>query len=494
MARMTEPTVNPERRQTSRTTLNRLAYINLESNNGAIVLNVSNGGLCFQSVEPVQRSETIRFWFVDYNHRIEVDAKLAWMDERQKTGGLRFTTLSTEARLPIHDWISQPATPPTAARRSAPASTTPSELPAINASRVDKYGVGDRSVPLEVRSSIVKAPTLLSGFSGGLVFGILVSALVAAAFLFHAYRREVGNALIQLGERLGAKHQPQTMSPAPNTVSLPAPKVTPLQEKATTQPLTKSVRPQQAKIEPPVPVGSTRAPAVTTSATATDPVISSRPPPPSLPTTSIGLDASRTSDKVGIVPDLGSASHPSGHAEDSREETARSSSTRFLEVGKFHDVVWADKATEKLTQLGFHATVIHRAHLWMNSYQVLVGPYGSEAEAEAAHENLVSRGFKPRSYERGSRTFTFFSGLTVNGTHTPIGNCVISWESYVPDAIVKFEKDGIVLGTTEGKWVRRGVKYEDDAVVYRRNSDGSRTLLEIRFAGMSQALVFSKPS
>jgi hypothetical protein len=130
----------------------------------------------------------------------------------------------------------------------------------------------------------------------------------------------------------------------------------------------------------------------------------------------------------------------------------------------------------------------------MNSYQVLVGPYGSEGGAEVAHENLVSRGFKPRSYETGSRTFTFLSRLTVNGTHMPVGNFVISWESYVPDAIVKFEKDGSVLGTTEGKWVRRGVKYADDAVVYRRNSDGSRTLLEIRFAGMSQALVFGKSS
>ena len=130
----------------------------------------------------------------------------------------------------------------------------------------------------------------------------------------------------------------------------------------------------------------------------------------------------------------------------------------------------------------------------MNSYQVLVGPYGSEAEAEVAHQSLVSRGFKARSYERGSRTFTFLSRLTVNGTHMPVGNFVISWESYIPDAIVKFEKDGSVLGTTEGKWVRRGVKYADDAVVYRKNSDGSRTLLEIRFAGMSQALVFAKSS
>jgi hypothetical protein len=30
--------------------------------------------------------------------------------------------------------------------------------------------------------------------------------------------------------------------------------------------------------------------------------------------------------------------------------------------------------------------------------------------------------------------------------------------------------------------------------VYRKNDDGSQTLLEIQFAGMSQALVFEKSS
>ena len=475
--------------------MNRLAYINLESNNGAIVLNVSSGGLCFHAVDPVQRNGIIRFWFLDHNHQIEADGKLAWMDETQKTGGLRFTTLSAEARLQIRDWISPSATPPTAGRKSVPASPKPSELQAVNASRPDRYAVGDSTVPLDVRSPDTKASALWRGFSGGLVFGILVSALVAAAFLLHAYRREVGNSLIQLGERLGARYQPQTMSPASNTVLLPALKVTPLQEKTKAQPLTKSVRPQQVKIEPPPSLSATRAPAITAGATAKAPAISSQPllPKPSS-TTSIELDTNHTSDKIGTVTELGSASHPSSPAEDSSEESERSSSTRFLEVGKFHDVIWADRATDKLTQLGFHTIVIHRGHLWMNSYQVLVGPYGSEAEAEAAQKNLLSSGFKPRSYERGLRTFTFFSELTVNGTHLPVGNFVISWESYVPDAIVKFEKEGSVIGTTEGKWIRRGVKYEDDAVVYRKNSDGSRTLLEIRFAGMRQVLVFGKSS
>ena len=188
--------MNSERRQTPRTTVNRLAYINLESNNGAIVLNVSDGGLCFHSVDPVRRSETIHFWFLDHNHRIEADGKLAWMDETQKTGGLQFTALPTEARLQIRDWISQPVAPRTAGTRSAPSHSPTSELQTFSVSHLNRSPMRDSSVRREVRSQNLKARTLLSGFSGGLIFGILVSALLAAAFLLHTYRREFGRSLI----------------------------------------------------------------------------------------------------------------------------------------------------------------------------------------------------------------------------------------------------------------------------------------------------------
>jgi len=38
--------------------------------------------------------------------------------------------------------------------------------------------------------------------------------------------------------------------------------------------------------------------------------------------------------------------------------------------------------------------------------------------------------------------------------------------------------------------VNRADKYQQTAVVYIKNSDGTRTLREFRFAGMKQALVF----
>jgi len=56
---------------------------------------------------------------------------------------------------------------------------------------------------------------------------------------------------------------------------------------------------------------------------------------------------------------------------------------------------------------------------------------------------------------------------------------------------VTFVKAGQVVTTAMGKFVDRDVKYDTDTVVYTNNPDGSHTLIEIRFAGRKQALVFT---
>lgn len=483
------PRMNPERRQSPRTTVNRLAYINLEANNGGIVLNVSDEGLCFHSVAPVPRTDTIRFWFSEPNHRIEANGQLAWMDESQKTAGLRFTNLSTEGRAKIRDWINQPATPMAADGKAAPAVSASPELPSHNLRRPGRIVARDSSAPFEALSPTMKAPKAWSAFSGGLALGILISAIVATAFSIHTYRRELGNSLIQLGKRLQAKGQSQTATRGPETASL-APVLIPPPDKFLTKPDTKEGKPRQMKIESTAPVAAAPAPTVAAGPTATPPAISSSPPLQSPPTTAIEPDAGHISGRVSAVRDLGQANPTSAHSEDSREVEPGSTLKMYLEVARFRDAGVADNETNRLTQLGFHAIVSNKRHLWMNSYQVLVGPYGSDDEAETAHMNLVSHGFRPRSYEKGFRTIMLPTAVMLNGTHLPVGLYFINWDSYVPDVFVKFEKDSSVISRAEGKWVRRGVKYEDDAIVYRKNGDGSRTLLEIRFMGMNQALVF----
>jgi hypothetical protein len=484
---MTTPMMKPERRRAARMTVERLAYIDLEPDNGAIILNVSDEGLCFHSIAPVEQTGRIRFWWSDSKKRIEADGELAWLDETQKRGGLRFTNVPVEVRKQIGTWISQPATPLTAEGKLA--SPLPSSR-AFSAPRSNTSAARGISEALTMLSQI-KVPALLTGFSGGLLIGLLVSALVGAAFLIHTYPRQLGESLIQLGERLGARSQPQPMPPQSQTIA-PAPIPVARPQKQVSQPAIQMASAQPLKVEAKRPVSVTRVaipPIITTSvhpASVTTP--SSIPSAPSLPAPAVVADFQPVSGIVGAVPKIESTNRTSVDA------NTESLSEKYLEVGKFKDKTWAAKTTDQLAQFGFHAIVIRKGHLWMNSYQVLVGPYVDDVTAEVAHKDLSSRGFRPRSFERGSRSFRLRPGLTLNGTRMPAGDCVISWESYTPDAIVKFEESRSVVATADGKWMKRDIRYNSDAFVYLMHANGSRTLIEIRFAGMRQALVFGKAS
>jgi class 3 adenylate cyclase/cell division septation protein DedD len=66
----------------------------------------------------------------------------------------------------------------------------------------------------------------------------------------------------------------------------------------------------------------------------------------------------------------------------------------YIEVGSFKDETWANSAVEKLTQLGFHAVLIRKNVLWVQSYHVHVGPYSSQKDLAEARQNLAAQGFK----------------------------------------------------------------------------------------------------
>jgi len=542
------PMTASERRQTPRTALQEFAYINIEANNGGSVLNVSEGGLCFHSIAPVQKNGIVRFSISERNRRIEAVGKLAWTDDTQKIGGVQFTALPAAAREQLRKWISQLAASLSAGKASAQSSPSLAAFLTPGAIGPDTGTMPDRTAPLlkippEARESIPA-----SGFTRGLATGLLVSTLLAAIFLFHDYRRELGESLIQLGERFAAKPQeqiqtmppaPQAVTPAPQTVfaapqtvvsgprtaapvaqTLPPPPpqtvlpalrpvvsgpatVSPASQMAASAPQTvasapapilvsapEKIAPQPQPLATPAPLQAKLDSAEPASAAPTAPApeppaktavlaMSSMPPTTSLP----AAESTRATDKPGTAPEVELASHPGGGEENAVSQM-------FFEVGKSKDEALAQKETEQLAQFGFPVNVVQKGHLWMSSYRVLVGPYGNDEGAEAAHKNLLSRGFKPRPFERGSRTLTLRPGLTLNSARLAGGDCEISWESYVTDATVKFTQDDYLVATANGHWVKRETKYKRDAFVYRRNGDGSRTLLEIQFSGMSRALRF----
>ena len=96
--------VSPERRFNKRKTLERLTYIDLPANNGGIVTDVSEGGLGFHAVAPVENGGPVHFSFSAGSHRIAGTGELMWTDPKGKIGGLRFIELPAQIREQIRSW------------------------------------------------------------------------------------------------------------------------------------------------------------------------------------------------------------------------------------------------------------------------------------------------------------------------------------------------------------------------------------------------------
>jgi hypothetical protein len=97
-----------ERRLSIRKPLEHLVYLSLPSNNGGVVLDVSEGGVGFHAIAPVEADGLIDCRFsIDSAARISAVGELAWKDETGKVGGLRFTQLPNEVREQIRVWAGQ---------------------------------------------------------------------------------------------------------------------------------------------------------------------------------------------------------------------------------------------------------------------------------------------------------------------------------------------------------------------------------------------------
>ena len=516
------------------------AYINIEPNNGGIVLNVSDGGLCFHSFDPVKPNGTVRFWFSENNQRVEATGAVTWTDETQK-GGLRFVDMPVEVREKIGNWVRQPGIPMPNQEGAVSAGPRPRVLSGSPTAKT----VAGSFVPPPMLSSALQARRPMSAFSKGLATGLLVSAVVASAFLFNSYRRELGESLIQLGERFAAKPQaetvvasaaaPEVMAPAPTTALAAAPAAavpksepSPTPASAVSVPPTELPRrapdppPQPEKLAAsPTPVTAKLQPAAVESAKpataaplrVADPApkapVTAAVPAPTLPAATMSLpkaapttvlpilvasNSNVNTPKINAVPKVEPAKPAGVQTEDSGADNVDLTRELYFDVGKFKNQLQAHDETDKLAQLGLPVTAVQKGFLWTNSYHVLVGPYGDEGKAKVTQDTLVSSGFKPRPFEKGWRTFKLISSVTLNGAPTPQGEYTISWESYIGNASVKFTRNSNVVASADGKWLKRDVKYPRDEYVYRRNPDGSRTLLEIHFEGMRQALVFGKTS
>ena len=112
-------------RQSPRKATNAVLRIQLEPQNEALVLNVSDGGLGFRAARPVTQTGAIRFSFVKNNQPVEVNAQLVWADPLKCVGGVSFAGMSQVELKHIRAWLGHAGNPKPAKTAPEPAKTAP---------------------------------------------------------------------------------------------------------------------------------------------------------------------------------------------------------------------------------------------------------------------------------------------------------------------------------------------------------------------------------
>ena len=255
-----------DRRQTPRTKLVEIAYIGMGPENGGLVLDVSDGGLSFHSVAPVQPAETIHFLLSLRGHsRIEGAGEVVWTNEMRTVCGLRFTSLSSGAREHLNNWTNQSRMPvPAREKTESPAlQATPQteEPPASLPSRSENSTQPLFAIPPagQVADEVYLSEPTGRTLGGGqlflwILFVLLGAVLVGSAYL---YGLHVGQSQVSSVARPAAESASQTEPSIAEPAPVPAPPV--------------------ATDASPAPDGATSIPNVASSAPGGDLVNASKP-------------------------------------------------------------------------------------------------------------------------------------------------------------------------------------------------------------------------
>ena len=169
-----------ERREKTRKVPDDFAFLQLEQDDGGKVLDISEGGLRFESFAPVREEpDPIHFWFsLNMRDRIEGWGELAWTDSRRERGGLKFLRLSEGGREQIRDYLGKPAP------QKIPPKTESPELDAV-ASFVS------RARPRPSTPSPAKPETPRPGLRIALPAGARASGMVPMERHLAALRRQL---------------------------------------------------------------------------------------------------------------------------------------------------------------------------------------------------------------------------------------------------------------------------------------------------------------
>lgn len=221
---MREPPVPPpDRRRAPRTKLVEIAYIGMGPENGGLVLDVSDGGLSFHAVAPVQPAETIHFLLsLRGQNRIEGAGEVVWTDEMKRVCGLRFTSLSGDAREHLNNWTNQSRI--SVAARGRGVSPDAANIPQMEVtSPSDADHANTNSAPIFAISPAVETylsePMGKSMWGGQLllwiIFALTGAALLGSAYLYgvHVGRSQIGSET-QSAVTPAPQAEPPTLAPS----------------------------------------------------------------------------------------------------------------------------------------------------------------------------------------------------------------------------------------------------------------------------------------
>ncbi len=104
----------------------QLVYVELGPHNGGMMLGVCEQGLTFRAVAPLHANGPLAFSFaMDGKSRLQGVGELAWTEDDGKTGGLKFTNVSTEFRSALRAWLDGESSPKSVGREFTPAAALP---------------------------------------------------------------------------------------------------------------------------------------------------------------------------------------------------------------------------------------------------------------------------------------------------------------------------------------------------------------------------------
>jgi len=107
-----EDAVNGKNRRCSdRQRVKTIAYIDLGSSNGGMLIDVSEGGLSFQGIHPLHAGQifSVDFKLSGIDQSFRTTGQIVWLNDSRKGGGLRFVEPLEETRNLLKGWVSEMA-------------------------------------------------------------------------------------------------------------------------------------------------------------------------------------------------------------------------------------------------------------------------------------------------------------------------------------------------------------------------------------------------